>query len=517
MTQDHQFNREAGTVAVIGGGPAGLTAAYELHRLGSKMVPIVFEGDKIVGGIARTESHRGFRFDIGGHRFFTKVPEVERMWHEVLTDDFIVRPRLSRIYYRGKFFDYPLKFFNALTNIGLIESVRIVLSYFRWKIWPSKKEDNFEEWVINRFGRRLYEHFFKSYTQKVWGIPPTQIRADWAAQRIKNLSLFKAVWNSISGANDTASLIEEFHYPRLGPGMMWEAVQKFLEDRGGEVHMQTMVERVIRDGNRVTGIEVRGPDGEKRVVEADHFVNTMALRDLVERMDPPPPQEVIDAAAKLKYRDFLIVTLILDHPDPFPDNWVYVHSPEISVGRIQNFRAWSPEMVPEDDKSCIGMEYFCNIGDPLWEMNRDELVALAAKELGILGLAPEKSAVDGAIIRQPKAYPVYDEEYQGSLDVISGWINSLENFHTCGRNGLHRYNNQDHSMLTAMLVADNILGAEHDVWNVNVERSYHEEFQISDKKDKAEGGSAAAAAAAVVTGLIVAASERLRDVAALPI
>ena len=322
MTQDHQYNREAGAVAVIGGGPAGLTAAYELHRLGSRMIPIVFEADKIVGGIARTESHRGFRFDIGGHRFFTKVPEVERMWHEVLGDDFIVRPRLSRIFYRGKFYDYPLKFFNALTNIGLIESVRIVLSYFKWKIWPSKKEDNFEEWVINRFGRRLYMHFFKSYTEKVWGIPPTQIRADWAAQRIKNLSLFKAVWNSISGANDTTSLIEEFHYPRLGPGMMWEAVQQFLEERGGEVHMQTTVERVLRDGNRITAVEVRGPDGALRQVEADHFVNSMALRDLVERFDPPPPPEVVEAAAKLKYRDFLIVTLILDNPDPFPDNWV---------------------------------------------------------------------------------------------------------------------------------------------------------------------------------------------------
>ncbi len=484
MTQDHQFDRAAGAVAVIGGGPAGLTAAYELHRLGSEMIPIVFEANNIVGGIARTESHNGFRFDIGGHRFFTKVPEVERMWHEVMKDDFIVVPRLSRIYYRGKFFDYPLKFFNALYNIGLIEAVRIVMSYGKWRVFPSKTEDNFEDWVINRFGKRLYQHFFKSYTEKVWGIPPTQIRADWAAQRIKNLSLFKAIWNSISGANDTTSLIEEFHYPRLGPGMMWEAVQSILEDHGGEVHMRTTVERILRDGNRVTAVEVKGPDGALRTIEADHFVNTMALRDLIERFDPPPPPEVVEAGAKLKYRDFLIVTLILDNPDPFPDNWVYVHSPDINVGRIQNFRAWSKEMVPDESKSSIGMEYFCNVGDPLWEMNRDELVALAGKELGKLGLAPEESVVDGAIIRQPKAYPVYDEHYQECVDTIAGWLKSLENFHTCGRNGLHRYNNQDHSMLTAMLVAENILGAKNDVWNVNVERSYHEEFQVSDK-DKA--------------------------------
>ena len=483
MADADHFDSNEGVVAVIGGGPAGLTAAYELHRLGSRMKPIVVEADKIVGGIARTESHRGFRFDIGGHRFFTKVPEVERMWHEVLTDDFIVRPRLSRIYYRGKFFDYPLKFFNALFNIGPYESVRIVLSYLKWQVFPSKEEDNFEQWVINRFGGRLYMHFFRSYTEKVWGIPPREIRADWAAQRIKNLSLFKAIWNSISGANDTASLIEEFHYPRLGPGMMWEAVQSFLEERGGEVRMQSRVEKVFRDGNKVTGIEVHRDDGSTEVVEADYFVNSMALRDLIERMDPPPPAEVVEAAAKLAYRDFLIVTLIMNNPDPFPDNWVYVHSPEINVGRIQNFRAWSPEMVPEDDKSCIGMEYFCNIGDPLWEMNRDELVALAGKELGILGLAPEESVVDGAIIRQPKAYPVYDEHYQDALKIVADWLGTLENFHTCGRNGLHRYNNQDHSMLTAMLVAENILGASHDVWNVNVERAYHEEFQVSKDSD----------------------------------
>jgi protoporphyrinogen oxidase len=494
MTQSRKIDRDSGVVAVIGGGPAGLTAAYELYRRGSKLKSVVFEAGDIVGGIARTESHKGFRFDIGGHRFFTKVPEVERMWHEVLGGDFIKVPRLSRIYYRGKFFDYPLKFFNALFNIGPYESIRIVLSYAKWQVFPSKKEDNFEEWVINRFGGRLYMHFFRSYTQKVWGIPPSEIRADWAAQRIKNLSLFKAIWNSISGSNDTTSLIEEFHYPRLGPGMMWEKVQGILQKNGGDVQLKTRVERVLREGNRVTAVEVEREDGSREVVKADHFVNSMALRDLIERFDPPPPPEVVEAAAKLRYRDFLIVTLILNHADPFPDNWVYVHSPQINVGRIQNFRAWSKEMVPDPTKSSIGMEYFCNVGDPLWEMNRDELVALAGKELGVLGLAPQDSVVDGAIIRQPKAYPVYDEHYQDALRTVADWLGTLENFHTCGRNGLHRYNNQDHSMLTAMLVAENIMGATHDVWNVNVERSYHEEFQVSDQnKDSQQVLSQAAA------------------------
>lgn len=437
----------------------------------------------MVGGIARTESHNGYRFDIGGHRFFTKVKEVEDMWIEVLGDDFITVPRLSRIYYRGKFFDYPLKLFNALSNIGPYESLRIILSYLKWQVMPHKKEESFEEWVINRFGGRLYMHFFRSYTQKVWGINPKEIRADWAAQRIKNLSLFKAVWNAISGANDTTSLIEEFQYPRLGPGMMWERTAELIEERGGTVALRSEVVRVNRRGNRVTSVEVRhwhedGREPTLERVEAEHFVNTMALRDLIHCFDPPPPEEVIEAANKLKYRDFLIVTLVLDHADPFKDNWIYIHSPEVKVGRIQNFRAWSKEMLPDQNTASIGMEYFCQKGDGLWNMSEEELRALASKELEQLGLAKATDVIDCAIIRQPKAYPVYDGEYREALDVLEGWIRSLENFQTVGRNGLHRYNNQDHSMLSAMLAARNILGEDHNVWNVNVERSYHEEFQV---------------------------------------
>ncbi|MGB3312778.1 MAG: NAD(P)/FAD-dependent oxidoreductase [Albidovulum sp.] len=484
-------------VVVIGGGPAGLTAAYELQKRSGKHKPLVFEASDMVGGISRTESNNGYRFDIGGHRFFTKVKEVEAMWHEVLKDDFITVPRLSRIYYREKFFDYPLKLFNALTNIGPYESMRILLSYFKWQVRPYRKEENFEEWVINRFGGRLYMHFFRSYTQKVWGLNPKEIRADWAAQRIKNLSLFKAVWNAISGANDTTSLIEEFQYPRLGPGMMWEKTQQIVNEQGGEVHLRSAVTKVNRDGNRVTSVDVTKwhEDGREPVVErveGEHFVNSMALRELIHAFDPPPPPEVVEAADMLKYRDFLIVTLVLDHADPFRDNWIYIHSPKVKVGRIQNFRAWSKEMLPDQNTASIGMEYFCQEGDGLWSMSDADLRELASKELEQLGLAKATDVIDAAIIRQPKAYPVYDGDYRAALDVIEDWLLSLENFQTVGRNGLHRYNNQDHSMLSAMLAARNILGENNDVWNVNVERSYHEEFEV---KKEGEAGLKTAFAA----------------------
>lgn len=479
----------ANSVAVIGGGPAGLTAAYELQKRSSDHKAVVFEASDLVGGIARTESYKGFRFDIGGHRFFTKVKEVEELWHEVGGADFVLRPRLSRIFYRGKYYAYPLKIFNALSNMGPVEAMQIMLSYFKWRVSPHKEEENFEQWVTNRFGKRLFEHFFKSYTEKVWGIPCTEIRADWAAQRIKNLSLTKAVLNALTGANDTTSLIEEFEYPRLGPGQMWERFRDKVRDQGGQVRMKNAVTKVHRVGNRVDSIDVVDFSGEKARnyrLKADHYINSMAIRDLIACMDPPPPPHVVRAAGKLKYRDFLIVTLVLDHPDPFPDNWIYIHSPEVDVGRIQNFRSWSPDMVPDAGKASIGMEYFCHEGDGLWASKDEDLIKQAARELEYLGLAKKTDVVDGTVIRQPKAYPVYDGEYREALDIVQEWVLTLENFQTVGRNGMHRYNNQDHSMLTALLAARNILGESHDIWNVNVERSYHEDFTVSEKKNAKE-------------------------------
>ncbi|MEI4473677.1 NAD(P)/FAD-dependent oxidoreductase [Frigidibacter sp. MR17.24] len=484
-------------VVMIGGGPAGLTAAYELlkRRPGTRVT--VLEALGLVGGISRTESLEGYRFDIGGHRFFTKVPEVEAMWHEVLGAEFIRVKRLSRIFYRGKFYDYPLKPLNALRNIGLYETVRILLSLLKWKVRPYRQEDTFTQWVTNRFGGRLYMHFFHSYTQKVWGTPPQQIRADWAAQRIQNLTLWKAIMVSIKGGNDTRSLIETFNYPRLGPGQMWEMTAAAIEDRGGTVALNTQVVTVRREGMRVTGLVTRptplqdgGQPGEQPEdqpgpapagveIAGESFINSMDLRGLVRAMDPPAPPEVRAAAEKLRYRDFLIVTLVLADPDPFPDNWIYVHT-RVKVGRIQNFRAWSADMVPDPGTSSIGMEYFCQEGDDLWTMSDEGLRDLAARELEELGLGRAEAVVKAKVIRQPKAYPVYDTDYQEALGVVRGWLDGFENLQTVGRNGLHRYNNQDHSMLSALYAARNLMGECHDLWEVNVERSYHEEFEVKE-------------------------------------
>ncbi len=478
-------------VAIIGGGPAGLTAGYALQKYtDNKAVPLVLEADGQLGGIARTEEYKGYRFDIGGHRFFTKVGEVEALWREVLGDKFITRPRMSRIYYQGKYYHYPLKIFNALGNMGPVEAVRIMGSYALSQIRPNPVEENFEQWVVNRFGNRLYGHFFRSYTEKVWGIPCTEIRADWAAQRIKNLSLKSAVLNAITGANDTASLIEQFEYPPLGPGMMWDAFAERIVERGGSVTLKQRVTRIHHDGSRVTAIDVDDVSAPERPrayrLEADHFISSMPMATMVEAMDPPAPAAVRAAAARLKYRDFLIVVLILDKPDPFPDNWIYVHSPEVSVGRIQNFRSWSEAMVPDPGRASIGLEYFCHEGDGLWAKDNRDLIAQATAELTQLGLASPEDVVDGTVIRQPKAYPVYDGEYREAVDTIAAWMEGWSNFQTVGRNGMHRYNNQDHSMLTAMLAVRNIMGEHHDLWNVNVERSYHEEFTVAEKREAAE-------------------------------
>jgi len=442
----------------------------------------VLEGSDQVGGIARTETYKGFRFDIGGHRFFTKVKEVGDLWQEVCGDDFLLRPRLSRIFYRGKFYDYPLRPLKALWTIGAYETMRIALSYLKWRMRPHPVEENFQQWVMNRFGGRLFQHFFRTYTEKVWGIPCTEIRADWAEQRIKNLSLKEAVLSALGIARGHTSLIEEFHYPRLGPGMMWEKFRDRLIARGDEVRMNSRVVRVVHHGAFVDALDVvhdAGNGTSTYRIEADEFISSMPLRDLIRAMDPPAPEPVRKAAEQLSYRDFLIVVLILDDPEPFADNWIYIHSPEQAVGRIQNFRAWSPDLVPEADKSSIGMEYFCNSGSELWEMDDAKLIALATRELAELGLARPEAVVDGTVIRQKEAYPVYDSEYRGALAEIRSWLAGFRNLQVIGRNGMHRYNNQDHSMLTGMLAARNIMGADHDLWDVNVERSYHEEFQVT--------------------------------------
>jgi len=469
---------------VIGAGPAGLTAAYELAKKGVQS--ITFEQGSKVGGIARTETYKGYRFDIGGHRFFTKVPEVEQLWQEVLGDDFIKVPRLSRIYYDGKFFNYPLEPYDALSNLGVLNSAFILYSYFKAKLRPYQTEDNLEKWVINRFGERLYQTFFKTYTEKVWGIPCDQIHAEWAAQRIKGLSLRKAAVNAVFGTNNTKTLIKEFDYPVLGPGMMWERFQALLNQRDCPVQLMAKVTRIRRIGPQIQAIDVQ-QDGETRAISGDHFISSMPLTALVQQLEPAAPAYVLDAARNLNYRDFLIVALIIDQKNLFPDNWIYIHSPEFKVGRIQNFKNWSMAMVPDPSKTCLGMEYFCNQGDELWSMSNQDLIKLASFEVINLGLIDNLDHIkDGVVIRQPKAYPVYDEEYRRHVEVIRDYLGTFENLQTVGRNGMHRYNNQDHSMLTGILAAKNALGECHDLWNVNTERSYYEEFSKASPKASKE-------------------------------
>lgn len=466
-------------VVIIGAGPAGLTAAYQLDKAGRQSV--VFEKGPIVGGIARTENYKGYGIDIGGHRFFTKVPEVEAMWHEVLADDFLRRNRLSRIYYNQKFFYYPIRFFDALAKLGPLESIRVGLSYLWARLRPYPQEENLEEWVSNRFGQRLYQIFFKTYTEKVWGMPCTEIKAEWAAQRIKGLSLTTAIKNALlnSQGESVKTLISAFHYPRRGPGMLWSRVQELLEASGHQVIVEADVTEIHLAGRRVSHVVVATANGQLTAA-GDHFISSMPLSELILKISPPPPPEVIEAARQLTYRDFLTVALIIRRDDLFPDNWIYVHSPEVKVGRIQNFRNWSPEMIPASHPhtTCIGLEYFCNEGDELWQMAEADLIALGRAELAHLGLVAPEDVIDGVVYRQPKAYPVYMGEYKSYLDTIKAYLTSLENLQSTGRNGLHMYNNQDHSMLTAMLAVKNIMGEQHDIWSVNTERSYHEEIRI---------------------------------------
>jgi protoporphyrinogen oxidase len=459
---------------VIGAGPAGLTAALRLAERGHP--PVVLEADDVVGGISRTVVRDGWRFDIGGHRFFTKVPEVEDLWEKLLPDGrFMTRPRLSRIYYGGKFFDYPLSASNAVSNLGATESVRCLLSYLWARARRGGEQDSFEGWVSSRFGQRLYRMFFKTYTEKVWGVPADRLAADWAAQRIKSLSLGAAVRDAVGwrkNGETITSLIEEFRYPELGPGMMWEACRDRAIELGTDLRLDSPV-RSIAHADGVATCVTTGPGDE---FPCSSLVSSMPLGELVAAMDPAPPAAVLEAAAALHHRDFLTVALVVPESSGFPDNWIYVHSPDVRIGRVQNFGAWSPFMV-EPGSTCLGCEYFVNEGDDMWSMGDDDLVAFATAELEAIGLLEAGVVRHGYVTRVPKAYPVYDHHYQGHVDTLRAWLGEhATNVHPVGRNGMHRYNNQDHSMLTAMLAVENIVdGADHDLWSVNVDEDYHEE------------------------------------------
>jgi protoporphyrinogen oxidase len=480
-----------GSVLCIGAGPAGLTAAYLLSK--SDRPVTVLERDPVyVGGISRTVQYKGFRFDIGGHRFFSKSRDIEDLWAEILGNDFIDRPRKSRIFYRGQLFDYPLKAFGALRQLGISEAVRCVSSYGKSRLHPVPNPHNFEEWITNQFGKRLFEIFFKTYTEKVWGTECTEISAEWAAQRIKGLSLGRAIWHAFVPQGRTRSdqviktLIDSFRYPRLGPGMMWEAAANKITAQGGTVRLGQDVREVGYDsGSRQWTIVSVDPQGRQHRFTAAHVISSTALRDLFAGLSPPPSADARRAADALRYRDFLVVALIVRDRGLFDDNWIYIHDPAVKVGRIQNFKSWSPAMVPDPALNCYGLEYFCFDHDHMWNSTDAELIELARSELATLGLAKAADIIDGCVIRQRKAYPVYDQHYQEHVAVIRRAIDAqYPNLHLVGRNGMHKYNNQDHAMMTAMLTVRNILSGRqlYDVWQVNQDAEYHESGNAGERR-----------------------------------
>ena len=484
-------------VVIIGAGPAGLTAAYELTRRG--LAATVLEAEDVVGGISQTAERDGWRFDIGGHRFFTKVEPVERLWRELLTDDeLLTRDRMSRIYYEGKFYDYPIRPLNALRNLGFVEAVRCVASYLWVRVRPPKDQTTLEGYIAANYGWRLYHHFFATYNEKVWGVPASALSADWGAQRIKGMSLWRAVWEPLRSrvvgrrdrSSQVTSLIEEFTYPKYGPGMMWERCRDVVVERGAEVRMTEPVVAIRHADGRAVAV-VSEHDGERREQAVDHVISSMPLPLLLEAMEPAVPDEVLGAARDLGFRDFLTVALVVPEADGFPDNWIYIHAPDVKVGRIQNFGSWSPYLV-KGDRTCLGLEYFVFEGDEVWSAPDDDLVALATRELAQLGLVDPGRVEAGYVVRMPKAYPVYDERYQANVAVLRAWLEAnAPNVHPVGRNGMHKYNNQDHSMYTAMLTVENIAdGTAHDIWAVNVEEEYHEEHRTGDGADRGTGRDA---------------------------
>jgi protoporphyrinogen oxidase len=515
---------------IVGAGPAGLTAAYELLTR-TNIKPVVLEMTDSLGGLSRTVEYKGNRIDIGGHRFFSKSDRVMQWWLDMLplqkTDDdrlaicyqgkqrewpteapgldpeetdrvMLVRPRKSRIYYRRKLLDYPLALnANTILNLGVLRTIRFAASYARARAFPIAEENSLEDFLINRFGRQLYRSFFKSYTEKVWGVPCCQMSAAWGSQRIKGLSVGKAVLHALGKPFKTGgdlaqkgvetSLVEKFLYPKYGPGQMWETCAERILEMGGEVHTDVQVERLLTEGNHIRAVV--GTDrrtGESRTYGGDHFFSTMPIRDLVAAIRQDVPQEISEISHGLVYRDFIIVGLLVNKltfrdrkrgtGSLLQDNWIYIQEPDVRVGRLQIFNNWSPYMVADPEKTWLGLEYFCNQNDGLWMRTDREMAELAVDELTLLGMTHPKEVLDWTVIRMPKAYPAYLGSY-GRFDELRKWLDRYENLFLLGRNGMHRYNNQDHSMLTAMVAVDNISTGRTDksnIWDVNTEQDYHE-------------------------------------------
>ncbi len=461
-------------VIIIGAGPAGLTAAYESTQQGIR--PIILEKTDKVGGLAHTESYKGYYFDIGGHRFFTKIGKIHQLWQEMLSEDFLKVPRKSSIYYQNHFFSYPPNFFDVLSNLGIIECILIIASYLRSQLKPHPHVETFEQWVTNNFGYRFYKTFFQAYAEKVWGIPCHMISADWAVQRIKGVSLISVISKALWGRNKSKSMIDEFYYPWKGVGMMWERFKEVIEMRGGEIKFSSEVMGLKHEKGHITHVTfIR--DEEKVTTPVRYIISSIPVNRLVSLLDPNIPDSVLRAASRLSYRTHITVGLIINKESLFRDQWIYVHNHDVKVARIQNFKNWSEDMVPDYRKSSVGMEYYSSKGDEIWSMSDTELIDLASRELTVMNLAGIEDIMDGFVIRQCDVYLVYDCDYKNNVEVIRQYLKGIDNLQTIGRNGLYRYNNMDHSMHTGMLAVQNMLGANHDLWHVNEEQEYLEEYQ----------------------------------------
>lgn len=460
---------------ILGAGPAGITSALTLAKNNRKVV--VFEKDAQIGGLSKTIDFKGFLFDMGPHRFFSKSNEVNDIWNKTLGKNFISVKRLTRIYYRNKFFDYPIKATNAFFGLGLFTSIAVFASFARSKFFPYEQEETFEQWVSNRFGKKLYNMFFKTYTEKLWGIPCNQIQAEWVAQRIKGLSLVSAVKNTLfpGKSGKIKTLIEQFNYPRLGAGMMYEAMARDAKKAGAQFFTKKAVTKISHNRSMIESVEIKDASGATETYAADYFLSSIPITQLLEQFSPRVPAEIISAVKNLHYRSTIIVNVIVGIKSIFPDNWIYVHSPEAVVGRIGNLKNWSSDMVPDPDKTTLGLEYFCTEGDTLWNKGEKELLRLAAKDLSILKLAKETDIKDGFVVKIAKTYPVYDRKYPQNYKVVVDYVKQFKNIQPIGRYGMFKYNNMDHSILTGLYAAENILGKNHDIWKVNADQEYHEE------------------------------------------
>ena len=467
-------------IYILGAGPAGLAAAYQLTKQGFPVV--VVEKDALVGGLAKSIEYKGFILDFGPHRFFTKVEPVLKLWDEVLGKEQVTVNRLTRIYYGGKYFSYPLKAVQALLTLGIWESLNIITSYLWIRLRPNPNPKNFAEWVTNKFGKRLFEIFFEAYTEKLWGISCQEISGDWAAQRIKGLSLLSAIRNALLGnSGRVKSLVDQFQFPRLGSGQLYDKIQEYLEDNQQKVLVNTEVVKVHHEGYQVTHITLRNcQTGEEKTVNCGGVISSIPLSFLVQQINSPPPRKVIEAAKSLRFRNTILVYLIVEGSNLFPDNWLYINEPHVQLGRITNFANWSPAMLPNGNQTPLCCEYWCNFDDPFWTKPEDELRLQAEQELRKIGLLNNEKIAGGFVVRLPRTYPIYAGNYKESLAEIQGYLQRFNNLQLIGRYGAFKYNNQDHSLLMGILAAENIMiPGKHDLWAVNSDSEYQEEAKAN--------------------------------------